>query len=116
MNKRMIGSAYEDAAISYLQKKGYAILDRNYKNKFGEIDIIAKKNQLISFVEVKYRQDEKFGNAAEAVNVRKLQKIYRVSQIYLLEHKEYYNFQFEIDVLAITGNRIQLYENCYGVM
>ncbi len=116
MNKRMIGSIYEDAAVKYLETKGFLILQRNYRNKIGEIDIIAKKNNKISFVEVKFRENTAFGDAAEAANARKLQKIYRIAQWYLLEHPEFQNEEFQFDVLAITGNQIRYYENCYGVM
>ncbi|MCR5737821.1 MAG: YraN family protein [Eubacterium sp.] len=116
MNKRMIGSIYEDAAAAYLQSNGFVILERNYRNKIGEIDIVAKKNDKISFVEVKFRQNQSFGDAVEAVNDKKLRKIYKIAQWYLLEHPELQNFEVQIDALAITGNQIQHYENCYGGM
>ena len=114
MNKRMIGSAYEDSAAMYLQRNGYQIIERNFRCKMGEIDIICRKNQTLHFVEVKYRADETYGNAAETVSAKKLRKIYQCAQMYLLKHQEYASFDASFDVLAITENQIQLYSNCYG--
>ena len=114
MNKRMIGSAYEDSAAMYLQRKGYQIVERNFRCKIGEIDIVCIKKQTLHFVEVKYRSSEQYGHAAETVSIKKQRKIYQCAQLYLVKHREYEIFDASFDVLAITGNQIQLYSNCYG--
>ena len=61
VNTREIGHKYEDKSIETLVKEAYKILERNYQNRFGEIDIIAEKNKEIVFIEVKYRKTNKFG-------------------------------------------------------
>lgn len=116
MNKRMLGSAYEDAATAYLKKNGFRIIERNYRCKIGEIDIIAMKDSVLRFVEVKYRKDETFGNAVYSVNSQKLSRLYRIAEFYLKENTIFINFQVSFDVLAITGKVINYIENCYGVM
>lgn len=71
VNKRAAGADKEQLAARYLVDNGYTVLERNFRNKTGEIDIIAKKDNYIVFVEVKYRSNNKYGYAVEAVNYRK---------------------------------------------
>lgn len=77
------GKAAENAASRFLKAKGYKILERNYKNKFGEIDIIAQQDGAICFVEVKARHSLKMGVPQEAVSLRKQRQICRVAVSYL---------------------------------
>ena len=66
MNKRSVGSIYEQLAAEQLINMGYSVLACNYRNRFGEIDIIAKDGDTICFCEVKYRRDNGCGRALEA--------------------------------------------------
>ncbi len=78
-----LGKFGEDFACRYLQSKGYMILCRNYKTRYAEIDIIAKKNDAISFIEVKTRKSLRYGRPLEAVTLVKQRKIYRCAEYYL---------------------------------
>ena len=81
---RRLGIYGEDLACKYLQAKGYAILERNFRcRRFGEIDIVASKAGVLSFIEVKTRRSSRYGKPAEAVTLAKQRKIYRVAQYYL---------------------------------
>ena len=60
-NKRTVGSRYEEEAAAFLQKQGFQILEKNYRDRYGEIDIIAKENGYLVFVEVKYRSSLRRG-------------------------------------------------------
>ena len=81
---RKLGLYGEDLACKYLQAKGYAILERNFRcRRFGEIDIVASKAGVLSFIEVKTRRSSRYGKPAEAVTLAKQRKIYRVAQYYL---------------------------------
>ena len=71
MNKRQTGSEYEQKAAQYLQAKGVHVLELNYRNRKGEIDLIARDGDYLVFVEVKYRKDTRKGAPEEAVNYRK---------------------------------------------
>lgn len=81
---RKLGIYGEDLACKYLQAKGYVILERNFRcRRFGEIDIVASKAGVLSFIEVKTRRSSRYGKPAEAVTLAKQRKIYRVAQYYL---------------------------------
>ena len=81
---RSLGRYGEDLAFKYLQAKGYKILKRNFRcRRFGEIDIVASKAEVLSFIEVKTRASLRYGMPAEAVTLAKQRKIYRVAQYYL---------------------------------
>lgn len=81
--KKLLGKVGEDKAVSYLKKQGFKIMERNYKNAFGEIDIIAKDGEYTVFIEVKTRTSDAFGYPSEAVDFRKRQKYGRIAQAYL---------------------------------
>ena len=81
---RKLGLYGEELACKYLQAKGYVILERNFRcRRFGEIDIVASKAGVLSFIEVKTRCSSRYGKPAEAVTLAKQRKIYRVAQYYL---------------------------------
>ena len=74
-------------AAAYLKKKGYQILEANFRCRFGEIDLIARDGGYLVFIEVKYRSSPT-GDSLEAVNRRKQRKIIRVAEYYLCMHQE----------------------------
>ena len=80
------GNIGESIAENYLLEKGYDILETNYKNKIGEIDIIAKDQNRIVFVEVKTRTTEEYGTPAEAVSFYKQQHMMKSARYYLARH------------------------------
>ena len=84
MNKRQKGSFYEDAAISFLKNNGVIILEKNYRCKMGEIDIIGIDGEELVFFEVKYRRTDSYGHALEAVDIKKQRKIIKVANLYNL--------------------------------
>lgn len=78
-----IGKFGEEEATKYLKEKGYKILDRNFSCKRGEIDIIALEKNEIVFIEIKSRENIKYGLPSEAVDRRKLEHIYKTAEYYL---------------------------------
>ena len=98
-----LGDWGERIAVNYLMKQGYEILDRNYKTKLGELDIVAKEGDIIVFVEVKTRSSRSFGLPQEAVNFKKQNKIMRMALQYLQDHK--LAGSWRIDVVGIVMNR-----------
>jgi len=103
MNRKQIGSKYEKITAKFLQKKEYEILDMNYRNVIGEIDIICKKNSIIIFVEVKARKNDKYGLPREAVTWKKRDKIKKTALIYI-KNKDLYNYEYRFDVVEIYIN------------
>ena len=83
MDKRLIGILGEKLVCKWYTDKKYELLDINYKTRFGEVDIIAKKKNLVIFIEVKTRKDNKFTNAREAVTYSKQQRIKSAAKQFL---------------------------------
>ena len=77
----------EDLATEYLKKKGYTIIERNFRKGYGEIDIIATKNKTLVFVEVKTRTSNAFGTPFEAITPWKVRDIVRTAQFYVHTHR-----------------------------
>lgn len=116
MNTRVVGGIYEEQCANYLKKHGFQIVTQNYKCKIGEIDIIAVKNNILRFIEVKYRKNESFGFPIEAVNKRKQNKIMKAASWFLNENKQYQNMLCSFDVISITENHVEYLFNCFGAM
>jgi putative endonuclease len=95
-----IGKTGEDIAYKDLINRGYVILDRNYKSKLGEIDIIARDGRFIVFVEVKTRLGIQYGYPREAVGVFKQTKIKNIASLYLTK-KRLWDNQIRFDVVEI---------------
>ena len=77
------GSQGENIAVSFLEKQGYIVLARNYRQRFGEIDIVAEDQGVLVFVEVKTRKNDRYGSPFEAVDFRKQQKLSMMAQDYI---------------------------------
>lgn len=94
-SKSSIGQLGEKEAAKFLARKGYRILQFNFRSRFGEIDIVARdKNQLV-FVEVKTRSETQFGSPAEAISYFKLAKMIKTAQYYLIRHPQYSDYRFD---------------------
>jgi putative endonuclease len=94
------GKRGEDLAVLWLSKEGYHILARNWRHGRLEIDVIACKNNLLHFIEIKSRHRSAFGLPEESVNERKLLNILAAAEEYQYLHPEWERIQF--DILAIT--------------
>ncbi len=102
MNKREVGNTKELLACKYLSQQGVKILERNFRCRTGEIDIIAKDDKYLCFIEVKYRSDDFFGEPQEAVNFRKQKHICKVSDFYLYSKYKSFDLPVRYDVVAIS--------------
>lgn len=97
-----IGAIGEDIALNYLKKNGYKILDRNFKTKWGELDIVAQKNKVIIFIEVKtLRQNQGTFVPEDEITFHKAQQLRKMAQIYLSANKLPLDIAQQIDILAI---------------
>ncbi len=98
--KKTFGNHGEDAAVKYLKKNKYIILDRNFNVHGGEIDIIAKKGDYVIFVEVKTRSNDDYGGGLEAVNYTKQQRMIKAAQIYMMRLGD---VPVRFDVVVVNG-------------
>lgn len=97
--KKSLGDWGENKAAEFLKLQGYQILCQNYRSPFGEIDIIALKKEIIFFIEVKTRQNQKYGKGFESITLRKLQKIKKTAECYM--HTKNLNKEVRVAVISI---------------
>ena len=108
---KALGKKGENMAVRYLKKKGYRILERGYKNPFGEVDIIASKEDIIAFVEVKTRLSENYGAPSEAVDSRRREKYKKASEYYFYGKRTEVTVRF--DIIEILRGEINHIENAF---
>jgi putative endonuclease len=95
-----LGKNGEAWAVTFLEKRGYTILHRNWRYSHYEIDIIAVKENVLHFVEVKSRSSKNFGLPEDAVTPKKFQRLLQAADEFLFQHPQYRHVQY--DVLSIT--------------
>ena len=106
------GAIGETRAVEFLKKQKYKIIDRNYRCRQGEIDIIARDKKTIVFVEVKARESGEFGQPSEYVTKSKIDKLKKAAQLYLHEN-EMDDANARFDVVEILGEEINLIKNAF---
>ena len=115
-NKAEIGAFGEEYTVKYLKKQGYKILDRNYHSRFGEIDIIASKKDIIVFIEVKTRSENAIYSPREAVDFHKQQKCIKTAQTYLVQNRVELQPRFDVSEILLQNredNKLRLKEFNY---
>ncbi len=106
MTTKELGDLGEKMACEYLVEKGFKILGKNYRITFGEIDIIAKRDKTIHFVEVKAMADNGYNFAPEEhVDYRKQRKLRQMAQIWLEKNKYRQDAAYQIDIIGILANQ-----------
>ena len=102
MNRRYLGAKGEQLAREYLEQNGCTVIDHNFHSRYGEIDLIIRKNRAYRFVEVKYRSTHDYGIPQESVIARKQRKIRKTSLIWLKQRHLPMDSEIHFDVLAIS--------------
>jgi putative endonuclease len=110
-NKREFGENLEKLAAQQLVQQGLKIVAENYLCKMGEIDIIARDNQDLVFIEVRYRKSEAYGGSLASVDKKKQHRVILAASHYLQKHKLTNKIACRFDVIAITGSLNQLRYN-----
>jgi putative endonuclease len=113
-HNREEGALGEEMAIRTLKHKGYKIVERNHRNKLGEIDIIAEEGGYLVFVEVKKRNTARFGGAICAVDDRKKHHLIRAALFYMKMH-DCFNRPVRFDVIGIDQEQVKLVKNAFMV-
>lgn len=112
-SRKTTGHTGEEAAVRYLEQQGYIILERNFRLRIGEVDIIARHGEYLVFIEVKTRRTKNFGSPFEAVDIRKQQQIIKVASAYLQGRE----LPVRFDVVAVYLNgqdvRLELLKNAF---
>ncbi len=109
-NRQNLGKAGEAIALNFLKKNNYTIITTNYRCKLGEIDIIARVDEYLVFIEVKTRSGTSHGHPLDAITVRKQRQIGKVAQYYLTEN-DLFDRAARFDVVSVIiseGNKIKV--------
>ena len=110
-----LGKRGEELAVQYLMEKGYEILERNWRNIHKEIDIIAKKDNVLVIVEVKTRQSEEYGEPDIAVTKQKQTRLISAANAYLFQNQLDINTRFDVISIVFNGDNpeINLIEDAF---
>ncbi len=100
----LTGEAAEQDACQYLIKQGLKLVSKNYRSKFGEIDIIMQDQQSLVFVEVRYRKHNQFGSGAESITAAKQKKLLKTANYYLQQHPQASQFPCRFDVISMSAD------------
>lgn len=118
MDKKELGRKGEEAALRFLKKNGYRIIEKNYVCKLGEIDIIAKEKDTLSFIEVKTRTSTLFGPPQLSVTPSKQMQLSKAA-LYFLKEKKLEDTKARFDVVAILlgpqGEEIELIRDAFDL-
>jgi putative endonuclease len=99
-NHNLLGREGELMAAEWLQEKGYSLLHQNWRHSYYEVDIIASMQDVLHFIEVKTRRNNKFGEPEESVNEKKIRNLMKAGEEYQHQYPEWKRVQY--DVLSIT--------------
>jgi putative endonuclease len=117
-NNRELGNVGESIAEEILKSRGYQIIKRNFRCRYGEIDIIAKHNGKLVFVEVKTRKGEHYGTPEEAVGYWKQKRIRRLAEYYLIKSNDNHSYcRFDVYSIYLKNDNLldyyRIIENCF---
>ncbi|WP_299941611.1 YraN family protein [uncultured Microbulbifer sp.] len=103
----------EDKAADYLRRAGLAVIEHNYRSRFGEIDLIARDSDTVVFVEVRFRRSNHFGGAGASVDARKQQKLLATACGYLQKHNLDCPCRFDVLAIDSDAQNIQWIKNAF---
>lgn len=108
------GDLAEGAAAEFLVQRGLKLLERNYRCRFGEIDLIMQDGRTLVFVEVRYRRSQSFGGAAASITGAKREKLLRTARHYMASKAQIPDCRFDAVLLSGNAAEPQWIENAFG--
>ena len=108
-----VGAEAETLAQQHLQRQGLTFVERNFRCRQGEIDLIMRDKQTLVFVEVRYRKSNNYGGAAESVTTKKQQKVILATQVYLQKQKLGENHPIRFDVVGVEKSGLDWIKNAF---
>lgn len=103
VDRRKLGTAAEDVAAAYLADQGAEILLRNYRRRLGELDVVARQDEVLLIAEVRTRTSDAFGGAAASVTRLKRRRIVRAAQQLLQQRRDLARLRVRFDVIVVSG-------------
>ncbi|MBQ6833504.1 MAG: YraN family protein [Lachnospiraceae bacterium] len=112
-NNRKTGSHYEDQVAAFLEQNGFTIIERNFRCRSGEIDLIARDGDYLVFIEVKFRKNSTCGTSLEAIDFKKAAQIRKIAAIYLYQKRYPENTPCRFDAAGVDGDKITYMKNAF---
>jgi putative endonuclease len=98
------GEEVEAAALEFLLVRNFRLIEKNYRSRYGEIDLVMMDRQNLVFIEVRYRSNDRFGGAAQSIDQRKQQKLRRTAERFLQQNHTMTFDGCRFDVIAVSGS------------
>lgn len=111
MHNKILGAKGERAACGYLKRNGYKILQKNFKSPFGEVDIVARKGEVIAFIEVKTRMSDSYGAPSQAVTPERQRRYINAAEYYFAGKQ--IDFTVRFDIIEVFRGEINHIENAF---
>jgi putative endonuclease len=108
------GASAEDAAARFLENQGLKVLERNYRCRFGEIDLVAKDGKILVFVEVRFRSGTSFGGAIESITPAKRGKLLKAARHYMAAHNAFPACRIDAVLLIGDTDHIEWIRDAFG--
>ncbi len=120
LKRKQFGNQAEDLAVRFLERQGYRILQRNFRLRFGEIDIIAQDQDTLCFVEVKARTTDELGSPWESITYFKQRKLSKLALAYLRGQYKSLDVRCRFDVVAVSSHEegretVEVIKNAFEV-
>jgi putative endonuclease len=114
MDRRQTGSLAENSAAAFLESQGFRIVARNFLRRVGELDIVARRDDILIVAEVRTRARDDFGGAAASVGPAKQRRIVMTTALFLQGHREYARCRVRFDVLIVRDGRVEWLKHAFG--
>ena len=113
MDRRQVGTLAENSAAAFLESQGFAIVARNFLRRVGELDIVARLDDLLVVAEVRTRTSEVYGGAAASVGRAKQRRIVMTTSLFMQRHREYARCRVRFDVLIVRDRRVEWLKHAF---
>jgi len=113
MDRRQTGSLAENSAAAFLESQGFDIVTRNFLRRVGELDIVARQEDLLVVAEVRTRASEAYGGAAASIGPAKQRRIVMTTALFLQRHREYARCRVRFDVLIVRDGRVEWLKHAF---
>ena len=100
-----VGRQGEEIASHYLRRKGYRVVERSFRTRLGEIDLIVAKDNTLVFCEVKTRLTKKYGEPFEAVTLNKQKRLRKLAELYITSHVTDFNYRFDVVSIFLDSQK-----------
>ena len=114
MDRRQTGNLAENSAAAFLESQGFSIVARNFLRRVGELDIVARRDDILVVAEVRTRSRDDYGGAAASIGPAKQRRIAMTAALFLQRHREYARCRVRFDVLIVRDGEIEWLKHAFG--